>query len=227
MARVTEPSFKFWFDEKFYTVQGAETMARMGTKDDLSTMRAEYTRMRDVAQKRIKRLEKEYPESKAFSQHKEGFPKLRELDPRDFAKAFSDLAKFVRAKTSTVTGQRVAQAKTMATLNKAIGADEDEEDEEGAKKQAKVTKQNYWRVMKILEESRRLKVTYDSDKIVSLAETTLSFTKDQFDVVLDNLQKLIPNSDEVEGSLDAYMKDREIQDYQRVDVDDFIKQLGW
>ena len=225
MIRVTEPSFKFWFDEKYYTVQGAETMARMATPYDMATMRAEYTRMRDVAQKRIKRLKKEYPESKAYSQHAEGFPKLRDLDPRDFAKAFSNLAKFVRAKTSTVTGQRVAQAKTTATLNKARGADE--EDEEGAKKQAKVTKQNYWRVIKILDESRRLKVTYDSDKIVTLAETTLSFTKDQFDVVLDNLEKLIPNSDEVEGSLNAYMKDRKIQDYQQVDVDDFIKQLGW
>lgn len=225
MIRVTEPSFKFWFDEKYYTVQGAETMARMATPDDMATMRAEYTRMRDVAQKRIKRLGKEYPESKAYSQHAEGFPKLRELDPRDFAKAFSTLAKFVRAKTSTVTGQRVAQAKTTATLNKAIGADE--EDEEGAKKQAKVTKQNYWRVIKILDESRRLKVTYDSDKIVTLAETTLSFTKDQFDVVLDNLEKLIPNSDEVEGSLSEYMKEQGIQDYQKVNVDDFIEQLGW
>ena len=54
MARVTDPSFKFWFEEKWYTVQGAESMARLGTKDDLSTMRAEYTRMRDVAQKRLK-----------------------------------------------------------------------------------------------------------------------------------------------------------------------------
>ena len=221
----TEPSFQFWFDEKYYTVQGAETMARLGTKDDLATMRAEYTRMRDVAQKRIKRLGKDFPESKAYSQHKEGFPKLRNMDPRDFAKAFSDLAKFVRAKTSTVTGQRVAQDKTIATLNKAIGADEGEEGL--AKKQAKVTKQNYWRVIKILEESRRRKVTYDSDKIVSLAETTLSFTQDQFDVVLDNLEKMVTNSDELEDSLSDYMKKRKIQDYQRVDVDDFIEQIGW
>ena len=69
MARVTDPSFKFWFDEKSYTVQGAETMARMGTKADLSTMRAEYTRMRDVAQKRLKRLEKAFTESKAVQSH--------------------------------------------------------------------------------------------------------------------------------------------------------------
>ena len=52
----SSPNFKFWFDEKYYTVQGAQTMFSLGTKDDISTMRSEYTRMRDTAQKRIKRL---------------------------------------------------------------------------------------------------------------------------------------------------------------------------
>lgn len=240
MARkVTDPSFQFWFDEKWYTAQGAETMARIGTKDDYSTMRSEYTRMRDVAQKRIARLQKQFPEAKAGKHqydtglkdkegnpiYKPGFPTLKTLDPRDFPKAFSELAKFVRAKTSTVTGQRAAQAKTMATLNKAIGASEDED--EGEYKQPGVTKQNYWRVIKILEEARRRKVTYGSDKIVSLAEATLSFDNEQFNKVLDNLEKLIPNSDEVEESLSDYMKKRKIQDYQRVNVDDFIEKLGW
>lgn len=224
MTRVTDPSFKFWFDEKYYTVQGAETMARMGTKDDFATMKAEYTRMRDVAQKRIKRLGKEYPESKTYEEHKGGFPKLRELDPRNFAKAFSELASFVKAKKSTVTGQRIAQAKTMKTLNEAVGAGQKIDED---KVQAGVTKQNYWRVIKILNEVRRLKLTYGSDKIVDLAETTLEFSKDQFDKVLNKLDKLLPNADEVEGSLSEYMKEQGIQDYQKVNVDDFIKQLGW
>ena len=115
MSRVTDPSFKFWYDEKWYTVQGAETMARVGTKDDLATMRAEYTRMRDVAQKRIKRLGKQFPESKAYQSHKQGFAKLKDLDPRDFPKAFAELAKFVRAKGSTVTGQKQIKEKTIKT----------------------------------------------------------------------------------------------------------------
>ena len=52
----SSPSFQFWYEDKYYTVQGAETIMSIGTKDDIATMRAEYTRMRDVAQKRIKRL---------------------------------------------------------------------------------------------------------------------------------------------------------------------------
>lgn len=228
MARVTEPSFKFWFDEKYYTVQGAETMVRMGTKDDLSTMRSEYTRMRDVAQKRIKRLEKKFPESKAYQAHAKGFPKLKELDLRDFAKAFSDLAKFVKAKGSTVTGQKQIQEKTINTINKAIGAspnEEDEEDEENAS--AKLNKKNYWRFIKILEEARRQKVVYDSNKMVTLAETTLELNNDQFDSVLDKLSSFIENVEDVQDDLDTYMKRKDIKDYQQVDMDDFIKQIGW
>lgn len=223
-SKVTEPSFRFWFEEKWYTVQGAETMARMATPDDMATMRAEYTRMRDVAQKRIKRLGKEYPESKTYEEHKGGFPKLRDLDPRNFAKAFSELAKFVQAKKSTVTGQRIAQAKTTKTLNEAVGAGQKIGED---KVQAVVTKQNYWRVIKILNEVRRLNLTYGSDKIVELAETTLEFSKDQFDVVLNKLEKMLPNADEVEESLSEYMKEQNIQDYQKVNVDDFIEQIGW
>ena len=60
--RVTDPSFRLIYPENYYTVQGAETVLRTGTKDDIAAMRAEYTRMRDAAQKRLHRLEKAFPE---------------------------------------------------------------------------------------------------------------------------------------------------------------------
>lgn len=205
------------------TVDQAQAMMR----DNIKVMRKVYTTMRDIAQKRIKRMgQTEFSQSKTYQTNKEGFKKLKDIDPRDFAKAFSELSKFVTAKGSTVTGQRAIQAKTMGTLNRAIGAT-DEEDEEGELTGAKVTKENYWRVIKILDEARRQKVTYDSEKIVSLADTTLSFTDDQFDDVLDKLDKMLSHSDELEGSLNAYMKKLKIKNYQVVNVDDFIEQIGW
>jgi hypothetical protein len=236
MARVTDPSFKFWFDEKYYTVQGAETMARMGKKDDLSTMRAEYTRMRDVAQKRVARLQKMFPETvgakhkydtgKTDSEgnpiYKSGFPTLKTLDPRDFPKAFAELAKFVKAKGSTVTGQKQIQQKTIETINKATGNADENGNSHGG-----LTKENYWRFIKILEEARRQKITYDSDKMVSLAETTLELSNDQFDSILEKLAEFIEHSDEVGNRLSDYMKDKNIQGYQQVDMDDFISQIGW
>ena len=189
MARVyngssaSAPSFQFWFDEKFYTVQGAETMFRMGTKDDLSTMRSEYTRMRDTAQKRLKRLQKQFTESKAVQSHPQGFKKLKDLDPRDFAKAFSELAKFLKSKGSTVSGQKDIKRKTIKTWQ-----------DQGLN----LNDSNYKRVIKILEEMRKRKIVYGSDKAVELADSMMEIDDQQMDEWLFNLEKLIPHTDKLQ-----------------------------
>ena len=201
MPKVTDPSFQFWFDEKFYTVQGAETMARMGTKDDLSTMRAEYTRMRDVAQKRLKRLAKAFPESKAVQSHPQGFAKLKTLDPRDFPKAFAELAKFVKAKGSTVTGQRQIKEKTIKTWQ-----------DQGLNLNSK----NYDKTIKILEEMRRRKIVYGSDKAVELADSMLDLDDQQMNDWLDHLDVLLQHTDELQ----------EIPDLAGYDFDEILEMLG-
>ena len=183
MPRVTDPSFKFWYDEKWYTVQGAETMARVGTKDDMATMRAEYTRMRDVAQKRIKRLGKQFPESKAYQSHAKGFAKLKELDPRDFPKAFAELAKFVKAKGSTVTGQKQIKEKTIKTWQ-----------DQGLN----LNQKNYDKTIKILEEMRKQKIVYGSDKAVELADSMLDLDDQQTNEWLDHLETLLQHTDELQ-----------------------------
>lgn len=198
-----------------YTVDEAKTMFR----DDPKGMRAEYTRMRDIAQKRIKRMaESEWTWTKIYKEHAQGFQKISEIDPRDFAKAFSELSKFVGAKSSSIRGQEAIRKKTTETLNEAIG-------------EKKVNKRNYKRVIEILNESRKRKVTYDSDKVTTLAETTLSLTDDQFDDILDNLESLMPNasdfSETFSGTLSEYMKSRNIENYQVVDIDDFLESIGW
>lgn len=201
MPRVTDPSFKFWYDEKWYTVQGAETMARVGTKDDMATMRAEYTRMRDVAQKRIKRLGQQFPESKAYQSHAKGFPKLKELDPRDFAKAFSELAKFVKAKGSTVTGQKEIKNKTIKTWQ-----------DQGLN----LNQKNYDKTIKILEEMRKQKIVYGSDKAVELAESMLDLDDQQTNEWLDHLETLLQHTDELQ----------EIPDVSGYSFDEILDMLG-
>ena len=201
MPRVTDPSFKFWYDEKWYTVQGAETMARVGTKDDMATMRAEYTRMRDVAQKRIKRLGKQFPESKAYQTHAKGFAKLKELDPRDFPKAFAELAKFVKAKGSTVTGQKQIKEKTIKTWQ-----------DQGLNLNSK----NYDKTIKILEEMRKQKIVYGSDKAVELADSMLDLDDQQTNEWLDHLDTLLQHTDELQ----------EIPDVAGYDFDEILDMLG-
>lgn len=202
MARkVTNPSFQFGFDEKYYTVQGAETMARLGTKDDLATMRAEYTRMRDVAQKRIKRLGKQFPESKAYQTHQKGFAKLKELDPRDFPKAFSELAKFVKAKGSTVTGQKQIKEKTIKTWQ-----------DQGLN----LNNKNYDKVIKILEEMRRRKIVYGSDKAVELADSMIDLDDQQTNEWLDHLDYLLQHTEELQ----------EIPELRGYDFDEIRNMIG-
>ena len=193
----SSPSFQFWFDEKWYTVQGAETMAREGTKDDLSTMRSEYTRMRDVAQKRVARLQKTFPDSvgakhrydtgmvdsKGNPIYKSGFPTLKTIDPRDFPKAFAELAKFVKAKGSTVTGQKQIKEKTIKTWQ-----------DQGLN----LNQKNYDKVIKILEEMRRRKIVYGSDKAVELAESMIDFDDQQTNEWLDHLDYLLQHTDKLQ-----------------------------
>ena len=198
-----------------YTVDEAKVMFRENPKG----MKAEYTRMRDIAQKRIKRMsESEWTWTKTYKEHAQGFMKISEIDPRDFAEAFSELSKFVNAKSSSVRGQEAIRKKTTATLNEAIG-------------EKKINKRNYKRVIKILNESRNRKIIYDSDKIATLAETTVNLTDSQFDDILENLESLLEHTSELSdtftGSFSEYMKSQNIKDYQVVDIDDFLESIGW
>lgn len=197
----SSPNFQFWFEEKFYTVQGAETMYRLGTKDDISTMKSEYTRMRDVAQKRLKRLEKAFPNSKVVKNYPQGFPKLKNLDPRDFPKAFAELAKFVKAKGSTVTGQRQIKEKTIKTWQ-----------DQGLK----LNQKNYDKTIKILEEMRRRKIMYGSDKAVELADSMLELDDQQTNEWLNHLDTLLQHTDELQ----------EIPDLAGYDFDEILDMLG-
>ena len=202
----SSPSFQFWFEEKWYTVQGAKTMYETGTKDDISTMRSEYTRMRDTAQKRLKRLEKQFPESRAVKTHVHGFPKLRDIDPRDFPKAFSELAKFLNAKGSTVTGQQQIKEKTIKTWQ-----------DQGLN----LNDTNYDKVIKIMEEMRRQKIVYDSNKAVELADYMLELDDQETNEWLDHLDTLLQHSNEI-NTLQGV-----IQSGVYVPMDDLFEQIGW
>lgn len=213
MARkVTEPSFRRKYSENYYTVQGAETVLRSGTKEDIAAMRAEYTRMRDAAQKRLKRLAKQFPDVKAVKSRPNGFKKLKDMDPRDLPKALSELNKFMRAKGSTVTGQKQIKEKTINNWNK---------------QGIPLNDKNYDRVIKILEAARRLKIVYGSDKIYELAEATLTLTDQQFEKVLDNLEQFLIHSGEVREAMTVYMAGEDIKDETTINMDSFVNSMGW
>lgn len=184
-----------------FSVSEAEALFR----DNYSAMRKEYTRLRDIAQKRIYRLGKsEFTESKAYQYHASGFAKLKNLDPRDLPKAFSELSKFVGAKASTVTGQKQIREKTIATW-KSQGLD--------------LNSNNYPTVIKILEEMRKQKIVYGSDKAVELADSMMHLDDQKISDWMSHLGTLLEHSQEV--------KEMTQSGYTPVNMDSFIKDVGW
>ncbi len=83
-------------------------------------LRQEYTRLRDIAQKRIKRLlASEFSGSQTANKWAKGVPRLSDMKSKsDIAHGLSDLSSFLESPYSTLTGQRDARAKQRATLER-------------------------------------------------------------------------------------------------------------
>lgn len=178
------PKNIFSWSQETYTIQALESIARGANKDDWAAIRTEYTRLRDIAHKRITRLGKsEFSKSAAYQAHKQDFPKLRDLDPRDIPAAMAEMVKFLQAKTSTVSGQRARRTKTIQSWQ-----------EQGLD----LNEKNYNKVMAMMKEMRSRKIVYGSDKVITLVETTLQKGWN-FNKILRSgqLEKLLANADQV------------------------------
>lgn len=192
----------FSWDPETYTVQALESIARGANRDDWAAIKAEYTRLRDIAHKRITRLgESEFKKTTAYTSHvkrvryidpetgktkyikKDTFPKLRDLDPQNIPAAMAEMVKFLQAKTSTVGGQRSRKSKTIAAWKKQ-GLD--------------LNEKNYDKVMDLLKEMRTRKLLFGSDKVIDVV--TVSMQKGwNFNKVLkaSTLGKMLANSDKL------------------------------
>lgn len=79
---------------------------------------AEYTRLRDIAQKRIKRLgASEFKTSREYKEHAAGFPKIRDMkNTAEIERNLEQVFNFLAASKSTVTGQRKAIERSLQTF---------------------------------------------------------------------------------------------------------------
>lgn len=80
--------------------------------------RAEYARLRAIAEKRLQRLgESPYRTSDMYRRYKQGFAPLpRSASEGDIYKALFDVSRFVSARTSSVSGQKAARRRMLETL---------------------------------------------------------------------------------------------------------------
>lgn len=97
----------------------AELILRMqSSPEGRKEVRAEYTRLRDIAQKRLKRLKAAgMEETETYRRNYAHYKTLKEIkSDYELAGRLSDLARFVKAERSTVSGQREIKKKSIQTL---------------------------------------------------------------------------------------------------------------
>ena len=78
-------------------------------------IRREYSRLRDIAQKRLKRLAEAEPESYAYRHNVGQYAPARGQTTKELAAKLPELARFIAAKTGTVRGIREQRIKAAAT----------------------------------------------------------------------------------------------------------------
>lgn len=154
-------------------------------------MKREYSRLRDIAQKRLKRMgENEFSRSATYEENVGKFPVLKEFTDKtgkitsqgDFAKTLAKLARFIESPLSGTRGQTVVKKKTIQSLHAA-----------GYKF---VNNKNYWDFVDFMEEldDRKLSEIYDSDRSVKLfrdaraANIPADVLYDDFEYFLENRQ---------------------------------------
>ena len=83
-----------------------------------SDIRSEYSRLRDIAIKRLDRLgNSEFMDKSVADRRKLDFPKASTLDKRELTRALSDLGGFVNSAMSTITGQKNKRDRFIETMH--------------------------------------------------------------------------------------------------------------
>lgn len=210
---MTKARFSFMYQEEFYQTQQLENYAAIATRDDWRALKEEYTRMRDTAQKRLKRLQKsEFSKAKAVTDRPGGFPKLSELRQEDIPYAMNDLFRFLQAKTSTVSGQRSRMEKTIQTFKEAGIV---------------ISPKEYPSFIRVLERMRKHKLFYDSEHAKQVTEFMLSTNKIDKRLLTSKkrLSTLLKHANDIDKLSKKVTKHK--GKMLAVDMDKALKEIGW
>ena len=107
------------YSRDFYMPQKTIGMIKAGGKAE-KAIREEYTRLRDISQKRLKRMAKDpiFKKSDTYLKNVDNFPKLKDItSPEMLADKLSDLSSYISQKTSTLAGAKEVMYKSLETLH--------------------------------------------------------------------------------------------------------------
>lgn len=147
-------------------------------------IRAEYTRLRDIAQKRLKRMgETKFRETNTYKFNVKHYPKLKDIKSiNELAGRLADLARFITDPYGTLTKQKEIMKKSLTTLH--------END------YTFVTEENYIEFGKFMEHYRdtHYDEIYDSGDAADAYGVTVKHqidpekVKEDFEFWLENIQ---------------------------------------
>ena len=106
---------KLTYDPNWYI----PTKIKAEIQENRAAVRKEYTRLRDISQKRLKRLKAAgLDDTQTYLKNYKHYPKLKDIkSDSELAARLSDLARFITAKGSTVSGQKDIMKKSLSTLH--------------------------------------------------------------------------------------------------------------
>ena len=102
---------------KFQIGQLGPQMIRAHAITD-AQLRAEYSRLRSVANKRIKRMEGHPEAQETYAEHAGGFPKVKGMSRSDLVYALADVSRFLTADRGSLSGIRKTNEKIVESLKR-------------------------------------------------------------------------------------------------------------
>lgn len=172
---------KLTYDPNWYI----PTKIKAEIQENRAAVRKEYTRLRDISKKRLKRLKAAgLDDTQAYLRNYKHYPKLKDIkSDSELAARLSDLARFITAKAATVSGQKDIMRKSLTTLH-----------DNGYKF---VNEENFRNFGKFMEEYRhqKLDMTYDSGDAADLYGVVVKHQLDpekvkaDFEFWLENLDR--------------------------------------
>lgn len=106
------------YDFNWYTPSNLKAMLE-GSQDLNREVRKEYSKLRDIARKRLQRLEAAgYTETEAYRRNVNHYPKLKDIKTKsELAQRLSDLSRFIASSQSTVSGIKEREQKVLEKLH--------------------------------------------------------------------------------------------------------------
>lgn len=148
-------------------------------------IRSEYSRLRKIANQRLKALGNYYPESKIYQKYNGQFITLREMDSvNEIAYRLSDMIRYLHTEAGTVTGLKRIRNEILDKLH-----------EQGYNF---VTKSNFLEFTEFMDTLDTLarNMRYDSERLVDLFEITFK-KKIPTDVVKRDFEYFMDNKDKI------------------------------